>query len=592
MTSMTSDELIKDTWEKIKDNLVPNEYKEEEFYFKEAVDRFKKLKNSFKDFDGLKKYVYGYKTISDIATRIERLKKDYKVSDIDSLLEKLRLSDKGNWADFIEKQKKLEGYFVAEKAVNEKDDDPTRIPDEIGEYIDTLDGFIAYCDVNAKGNRTYDNKSHYKDGNKRVIAKAGIRQDPWRSNVLKYIDNDNTKKDVSPGVKRAIDYLLHPTERLDILSNNHIKLIYKYYKGEDLKNEKDFDKDIINLFDGILKNEVQDIGENNRTAVYSSLIYRQKYLWNPNKCKDFDNIKTLLENNKNLILTGAPGTGKTYLAKQLAQALINRDAIDNDSENNIESCENIGFVQFHPSYDYSDFVEGLRPNTNNGFDRRDGVFKEFCSIALKDSDNKYVFIIDEINRGEISKIFGELFFSIDPGYRGMDGKVRTQYANMNIGPNDFDDEIKNGSNGHFFVPENVYIIGTMNDIDRSVESMDFAFRRRFAFYEVKVEDTQDVILQELPEEDKKIAKEKMGNINKCIKNDCNLSDDYCIGAAYFSKVKLYGDSDDKWVKLWKYHLRGTLFEYFRGEPDAEKYIKELEKKYGIKNDTNKGGSNE
>ncbi len=147
--------------------------------------------------------------------------------------------------------------------------------------------------------------------------------------------------------------------------------------------------------------------------------------------------------------------------------------------------------------DYTDFVEGLRPNINaNGFERRDGIFKAFCSKAANDyesnKDNKYVIIIDEINRGEISKVFGELFFSIDPGYRGTKGKVDTQYQNLIKA----DEKMPNDSskdypfiNG-FYVPENVFIIGTMNDIDRSVESMDFAFRRRFAFKEIKAEDSK------------------------------------------------------------------------------------------------------
>ena len=348
----------------------------------------------------------------------------------------------------------------------------------------------------------------------------------------------------------------------------------------------------------------------------------------------------------------------------------------------------IGFVQFHPSYDYTDFVEGLRPvqddGGNVGFERKDGVFKDFCkkalpnssfelcyykllqdikdsmnyrllqrsgdyTVALQVNDNKeicwtqannpdieakthvtfdkltqlfakydtskktsnmsnidkeirdiiggvnstyywavlnevlrrlekkYVFIIDEINRGEISKIFGELFFSIDPGYRGIEGKVRTQYANMQTEPNVFDEAlgINDPDNcGHFFVPENVYIIGTMNDIDRSVESMDFAFRRRFAFKEIKAEENVGM-LDDLEWKDEAIS--RMKNLNAAIEKVDGLSSAYHIGASYFLKLKNYKGVFDK---LWEYHLEGLLFEYLRGTTEMAKKLKKLAEAYG------------
>lgn len=368
---------------------------------------------------------------------------------------------------------------------------------------------------------------------------------------------------------------------------------------------------------------------------------------------NIDKYIRLLQTNKNLILTGAPGTGKTYLAKQIAEAMGAK----------------VEFVQFHPSYDYTDFVEGLRPIQGSNseqinFVRKDGVFKEFCKNAIKyisyayipkdwgeaidefktkcnrkelrtnelhgympftirihdnviyadgqscykvsdsmiknylseskiepqnenvfaesiadyikkeildqgfDEYKSFVFIIDEINRGEISKIFGELFFSIDPGYRGVAGRVKTQYQNLI----DEGDAFKDG----FYVPENVYIIGTMNDIDRSVESMDFAMRRRFAWTEVTAEESM-LMLNGTPYEDE--AKKRMQNLNEAILKVRGLGEAYQIGAAYFKKIEQYhGD----FQKLWDFHLKGLLFEYLRGNLNAEEQLKELKEAYDNK----------
>lgn len=275
----------------------------------------------------------------------------------------------------------------------------------------------------------------------------------------------------------------------------------------------------------------------------------------------------LLMQNRNLILTGAPGTGKTYLAKQIASEI-----------------GKYKFVQFHPSYDYTDFVEGLRPKNDNGnigFERKDGVFKEFCKEALNNQSSNFVFIIDEINRGEISKIFGELFFSVDSGYRGEKGKVQTQYANLI----EDGDEFKDG----FYIPENVYIIGTMNDIDRSVESMDFAMRRRFAWKEIKAEDTQETILNDLGDLKDETIK-RMNNLNKVIRNkETNLSEAYCIGAAYFKKIK---DYEGDFNKLWENHLEGLLFEYTRGMQNQETILKELKNAYDLKDNLINDNSNQ
>jgi len=299
---------------------------------------------------------------------------------------------------------------------------------------------------------------------------------------------------------------------------------------------------------------------------------------------NMEQYKQLLINNKNLILTGAPGTGKTYLAMEIAKTLG-------------AEGDRYGFVQFHPSYDYSDFIEGLRPIKNKeskeiGFERKDGVFMAFCRKALEayqeatDKDNapKYVFIIDEINRGEMSKIFGELFFSIDQGYRGIKGLISTQYSNL--WTEDYDNTLEGDNKRKFYIPKNVYIIGTMNDIDRSVESMDFAMRRRFAFKEVKAEDRVEMI-----SENDKLGnhfdeiKLRMTNLNLCILTIQGLSSAYQIGASYYLKLKNYleeGNLTEKsWTELWDNHIYGLLFEYLRGVPEQDKLISKLKRAFDM-----------
>lgn len=300
-------------------------------------------------------------------------------------------------------------------------------------------------------------------------------------------------------------------------------------------------------------------------------------------------LRSLAEQNKNIVLTGAPGTGKTFVAQQVAQLMILGRIPDKESPLTEHESKHLSaqlqFCQFHPSMDYTDFVEGLRPQPPSGegkeihFKREDGIFKAFCYKASKDSDSNYVFIIDEINRGDISKIFGELFFAIDPGYRGKKGKITTQYANL-IGEKD---SFKDG----FYVPENVYIIGTMNDIDRNVESMDFAIRRRFAWEEIKPEDRFDAMMaglkdssgQAVPEDVVKQAKERMDELNSAIcDKKYGLGSAYQIGPSYFMRIADY-TGDERFDSLWTHHLEPLLKEYLRGMPNADDTIVKLKSAY-------------
>lgn len=295
------------------------------------------------------------------------------------------------------------------------------------------------------------------------------------------------------------------------------------------------------------------------------------------KDKMKDEIQALLEANLQIILTGAPGTGKTHLAWQIAAKMLGlTDAKELESPN-----ERFKFVQFHPAYDYTDFVEGLKPvkasnSTNNsiGFERRDGVFMDFCKNAAKLGRQPCVFVIDEINRADLSRVFGELFFALEPGYRGK--PVETQYASLR----------EASEEKHFSVPKNVFIIGTMNDIDRSIESIDFALRRRFAWYEVRADATRfDAVIQ--PDLDEKIraeARKRYTTLNNKIEETEGLGHSYQIGPAYYRKLSEYAATEQVWENFWEWHLKLLLREYVRGwpKPKADKKIIEFRDAYDLR----------
>lgn len=303
---------------------------------------------------------------------------------------------------------------------------------------------------------------------------------------------------------------------------------------------------------------------------------------------------------KQIIMTGAPGTGKTFIAKEIAKEIGGElEWKENEEEKKYR------LVQFHPSYDYTDFIEGLRPiekKDNEGADgkivfaKKDGIFKKFCrKVATEgDKDKKYVFIIDEINRADLSKVFGELMYCLEADKRGNRNKVLTPYENLTT----YDDEGKKMDNdifkGGFYIPENVIIIGTMNDIDRSVESMDFALRRRFLWKEIKVSQRllkeglkaiSDKENWNLKNKDVKISGivTAIEALNEKIKEQEGLGSEYCVSHGQFANLpqnileKLSDDKDnaEEFLKaVWDLRLRSLIYEYVRGENYAEKFTED------------------
>ena len=253
---------------------------------------------------------------------------------------------------------------------------------------------------------------------------------------------------------------------------------------------------------------------------------------------DYNTLVDLVKNKKNLIVEGAPGVGKTFMAKRLAYSIMG-----------VKDASRVMMVQFHQSYSYEDFVMGYRPS-KVGFELRQGSFYNFCKKAEEDSENDYFFIIDEINRGNLSKIFGELFMLIENDKRGEKNKIQLLYS----------DEL-------FFIPKNIYIIGLMNTADRSLAMIDYALRRRFAFFDLKpgfasngFKDYQNEL--ENAKFDKLIN--VMNELNSDIKDDECLGEGFRIGHSYLCNLKT-DDIDDKLNYIVEYELIPLLKEYWFDE---------------------------
>lgn len=256
--------------------------------------------------------------------------------------------------------------------------------------------------------------------------------------------------------------------------------------------------------------------------------------------ENYDTLVSLLRHKKNIILQGAPGVGKTFAARRLAYSMMGE-----------KNSDRVMLVQFHQSYSYEDFVEGYRPSAEgSGFVLTKGVFYNFCRKAEIDSDNEYFFIIDEINRGNLSKIFGELFMLIEKDKRNQN--LQLLY-----------------SRDKFNVPENVYIIGMMNTADRSLAMMDYALRRRFSFFELKPGfETEGFTKYRMELDNSKFDKliKCTEELNREISLDETLGEGFCIGHSYFCDINPEELNDQRLMEIVEFELIPLLKEYWFDEP--------------------------
>ena len=267
--------------------------------------------------------------------------------------------------------------------------------------------------------------------------------------------------------------------------------------------------------------------------------------------KDYDTIVNLLKHKKNIILEGAPGVGKTFIAKRLAYSMID-----------VEDFKRVKMVQFHQSYSYEEFIEGYRPKVNgDGFEIKDGFFKKFCDVAGEDMKNDYFLIIDEINRGNLSKIFGELFILIEGDKRGKEFELPLLYSEK-----------------PFFVPENIHVIGLMNTADRSIAMIDYALRRRFAFFKLSPgfdSEGFQSYQRELHNSTFDELVEQIIKLNDAIGEDDSLGDGFKIGHSFLCDFKPE-NVDEKLKNIVEYELVPLLEEYwFDNKKTVEEWSEKL-----------------
>ena len=464
---------------------------------------------------------------------------------------------------------------------------------------------------------------------KEFLELVDCSEEDWSKNAKKFVTpnpyegEEKLREDYNKLLKELENTTLSDVAKLEVKNKTERDIEYKAKKIKINVGDNIFEINGKNWYFDDIKRAKKDLNK-----AINKLIELYERIEREERTPQYH----LLLSNKQLIMNGAPGTGKTYLAKNdIADLLLfNLGESEDVDKKNLR----LGMAQFHPSYDYTDFIDGIRPDLSGKslkYTLKNGSFKSFCRRAgvierilaagkdidkdniekflkgedkdiidywkkeidkgtVKNSDvsklPKFLFIIDEINRAEVSKVLGEVMYCLDPDYRGSDGAISTQYSSLATDETFFISK----ENDKFFIPSNVYIIGTMNDIDRSVEVFDFALRRRFAWYELKADDVMDSVLRSMNIDtllgnDYVDYKTKIEQLNNAIKGtpegkdqvSLGLNEHYCIGPSYFAKIKLYLDNKDNYAdarkKVWDNHILQILNEYVKGKRKEAEIVK-------------------
>lgn len=377
-----------------------------------------------------------------------------------------------------------------------------------------------------------------------------------REVFIKYYDLAKDIKGVNWSLTMGF-YWIRPFKYVNLDEKNREYIKFKFNQNiKTLPNGEEYLNLCDNLIEDIKKINIKDFPELSHKAWQFSKYDKYNFLQEVYITEEeYDKLEKLIKEKKNIILQGSAGVGKTYAAKRLAYSIIGE-----------KDKERVEMIQFHQSYSYEDFIMGYRPN-ENGFELKRGVFYKFCEDARnnKDKESKYFLIIDEINRGNISKIFGELFMLIENDKRGKEYALELIYKNEN-----------------FFVPENLYIIGLMNTADRSLAMLDYALRRRFAFYDMKpaFDSAQfEEYKNKLNNKRFNSLIEKIKELNKVISEDGSLGEGFCIGHSYFCNLEDIKDDKamyDKLSLIIEFELIPLLKEYwFDDKEKVNKWEAEL-----------------